>query len=344
MKEKVEDFVEKSAYNHLAHLATPTQGRRRFKTPLPQTLTPIQNDSEAEKQSESRIPQYVHAVSSKQQAQHLCHLSRSPPQMNVDTRPELPLPLIHEQGSDDDDIYSEPRFSGVESRGPMIMPNTSDSDNYVAMTSYDESTKETDLSTPQPGPGAQIVTGVSRKGLKSEKPTTRPKPKKTRTEGSSCGPKTSTVPLQQLVIGANEIQKRKSTLKRAGTTKPLSDQLPPESRSTNSSVDTADYTGGSCTGGEGTGEYTGDSGFGDATPFLKVDIAGSQPTARPTGARPLSASGSGYYKTMGTPDSVEGYITVTRDSNTDQADDWYRPTDVKHMNDDEVEYMYVKMH
>ena len=37
-------------------------------------------------------------------------------------------------------------------------------------------------------------------------------------------------------------------------------------------MDTADYTGGSCTGGEGTGEYTGDSGFGDARAFLKVNV------------------------------------------------------------------------
>jgi hypothetical protein len=273
-------------------------------------------------------------------AQHLYHLSRPTPQLK-DARPELPLPTLHKQGSDDDiycnphdddsDIYNYPHFDGVESRSSTNTPSDSE---YETMSA--ESMQKTTL---QPESAAQMVTGLSGRGIKPEKPAIRPKPTKTRSEGNSSGLIT-TPP----VIGANEIQKRKSTLKRAGTTKPLSDQLPPESRSTNSSVDTADYTGGSCTGGEGTGEYTGDSGFGDATPFLKVDIAGSQPTARPTGARPLSASGSGYYKTMGTPDSVEGYITVTRDSNTDQADDWYRPTDVKHMNDDEVEYMYVKMH
>lgn len=107
------------------------------------------------------------------------------------------------------------------------------------------------------------------------------------------------------MIGASEIKKRKSTLKRA---KPLIEQAPtPES---NSGVDTADYTGGSCTGGEGTGECTGDSGFGDVRPFLKVISQPTAPRSKPAGAEPSSAAE--YYKTLGTPDSVEGYTTVTR--------------------------------
>ena len=117
------------------------------------------------------------------------------------------------------------------------------------------------------------------------------------------------------MIGAGEILERKSTLKKAGNTKPLPEQTSlPESRSANSSdqEDTADYTGESYTGGEDTG----DSGFGDARPFLKVNIAGSQSTARPVRVGPFSASGSGYYKTLGTPDSVEGYATMTRDNSS----------------------------
>ena len=128
------------------------------------------------------------------------------------------------------------------------------------------------------------------------------------------------------MIGAGEIQNRKSTLKKTGSTKPLPEQMSSrESGSTNSSVDSADGTDGSCTGGQGTGECTGDSGFADASTFLKVRVASSQPTVsrpRPSGAEPLPASGSGYYETLGALDSVEGYTTVTsyRDnSNADQA-------------------------
>ena len=118
------------------------------------------------------------------------------------------------------------------------------------------------------------------------------------------------------MIGTGEILERKSTLR---NTKPLPEQTsPPGSRSTNSSNDSADYTDESYTGEEDTG----DSGFGDARPFLKVNIAGSRPTAKPVGVGPSSASGSEYYKTLGTPDSVEGYTTVAsyRDtSGIDQA-------------------------
>ena len=122
------------------------------------------------------------------------------------------------------------------------------------------------------------------------------------------------------VIGADEIQKKKSVLKKAGSAKPLLDL---ESRSTNSSVDSADDSDGSYTGGEGAGECTGDSGFADAKTFLKVKVGSSQPTApspgpRLAGAEP--ASGGGHYTTLGTPDSVEGYTTVTRgNSSADQA-------------------------
>ena len=109
------------------------------------------------------------------------------------------------------------------------------------------------------------------------------------------------------MIGAGEILERKSTLKKAGNTRPEQTSLP-ESRSANSSdqEDTADYTGGSYTGEEDTG----DSGFGDARPFLKVNIAGSQSTARPVRVGPFSASGSGYYKTLGTPDLDDDYICL----------------------------------
>ena len=125
------------------------------------------------------------------------------------------------------------------------------------------------------------------------------------------------------MIGAGEIQNRKSTLKKTGSTKP-----PPEQMTyleSGSSVDSADDSGGSCTGGQGTGECTGDSGFADASTFLKVTVASSQPTVsrpRPSGAEPSPASGSGYYTTLGALDSVEGYTTVTsyRDnSSADQA-------------------------
>jgi hypothetical protein len=283
--------------------------------------TPLKRVEEIMQDAKAQADKLRNLVS---RAQRLYHLSRSTPQSNG-ARSELPLALPHEEGNDDDnDIYSNPCFDGVESKGSTKMPNSSDLGEYVAM--YTEKTTS-DVSTSQPeSAAAQMVTGLSGRGIKPEKPAIRPKPTKTRSEGNSSGLIT-TPP----VIGANEIQKRKSTLKRAGTTKPLSDQLPPESRSTNSSVDTADYTGGSCTGGEGTGEYTGDSGFGDARAFLKVNVTGSQstaPRARPAGAGPSSASGGGYYKTLGTPDLVEGYTTVTGKS-ANQEDELYDcPADV----------------
>ena len=114
------------------------------------------------------------------------------------------------------------------------------------------------------------------------------------------------------VIGVSEFQKRRST----------SLTLPKPQRT--SSVNTADYTGGSCAGGEGTGEYTGDSGFGDVRPFLKVKDASSQRTApipkpRSSGAIRSSVSGREYYKTLGTLPFSEEYTTVTRNSSADQA-------------------------
>ena len=98
-------------------------------------------------------------------------------------RSELPLALPHEEGNDDDnDIYSNPCFDGVESKGSTKMPNSSDLGEYVAM--YTEKTTS-DVSTSQPeSAAAQMVTGLSGRGIKPEKPAIRPKPTKTRSEGT----------------------------------------------------------------------------------------------------------------------------------------------------------------
>ena len=97
----------------------------------------------------------------------------------VGARSELPLALPHEEGSDDDnDIYSNPCFDGLESKGSTKMPNSSDLGEYVAMY-----TEKTTSSTSQPESAAQMVTGLSGRGIKPEKPAIRPKPTKTRSEG-----------------------------------------------------------------------------------------------------------------------------------------------------------------
>lgn len=64
--------------------------------------------------------------------------------------------------------------------------------------------------------GAQMVTGVSGKGIKQEKPVPMPKPTKTRTTGS--GPSITLFTPQQPVIGAGDLQKRKSTLRKSPVT------------------------------------------------------------------------------------------------------------------------------
>lgn len=102
---------------------------------------------------------------------------------HLDSRPDLPLPIPHEQGSDDDDdIYSNPRFDDVESRRSTNMPSNTNNDlgEYVAMCA-----DSTDVSPPQPGSAAQMVIGVSgsSRGIKTDKPVTLPKPTKTRSEG-----------------------------------------------------------------------------------------------------------------------------------------------------------------
>ena len=107
--------------------------------------------------------------------------------MDVDARPELPLPTLHKQGSDDDiycnphdddsDIYNYPHFDRAESRSSTKTPSDSE---YETMSA--ESMQKTTL---QPESAAQMVTGVSGRGMKPEKPLiTRPKPTKARTEGT----------------------------------------------------------------------------------------------------------------------------------------------------------------
>lgn len=109
------------------------------------------------------------------------------------------------------------------------------------------------------------------------------------------------------VIGVGDIQKRKATLKKSTITKSPT-QLPHhEYQSSISSDVECDYTGGSSTEGESTGDGTGDSGIGDVRPFLRVKVTGSQPTT--TGGNLTSGT---YYKTLGTTDVVDGYMTVTR--------------------------------
>lgn len=111
-----------------------------------------------------------------------------------------------------------------------------------------------------------------------------------------------------LAIGADDIQKGKSMLRRASGTK-----LPLES--SDGGFDDADCTGGSCTGEDTS---TGDSGFGDVGPLLKVKpVCKPQPTVQ-LGAKPMSAIATGnYYKRLGTPDYIDYYSTVTTKESCD---------------------------
>ena len=100
------------------------------------------------------------------------HCHNSHVYVGVDTRPDLPLPTPHNQGSDDDniysspsdddnDIYSNPHFDGVEIAKMPVQKTTS-----------------------PPGSAVQMVTGVCERRTKPEKPKTPPKPTKIRIEGT----------------------------------------------------------------------------------------------------------------------------------------------------------------
>ena len=124
------------------------------------------------------------------------------------------------------------------------------------------------------------------------------------------------------VIAPADILKRRSTLKRASIDHAFKSESVVSGRGTSSSreAETADYSGGSqsagyTTGGEGTGDYSGDSGFGDVASLMKVKI-GNHPVPKP---RPRRSEGfhpaakGQYYKTLGTPDPVDSYMSVQRD-------------------------------
>lgn len=110
-----------------------------------------------------------------------------------------------------------------------------------------------------------------------------------------------------LAIGADDIQKGKSMLRRASGTKLSSDGC----------SDDADCTGGSCTGEDTS---TGDSGFGDVGPLLKVKtVRKPQPTVQ-TEAKLMSATATdNYYKRLGSPDYIEYYSTVTTKDSCDNG-------------------------
>ena len=109
---------------------------------------------------------------------------KSRPSMQRKSSLPIQLSTACKQPSDDDDIYSSPCFEDAENKGVVKgdgVAGESDSDEYVQMTIQ--------TSTPQPGDAdttehrAQMVTGLSGKGTKPDKPATRPKPNKPRTEG-----------------------------------------------------------------------------------------------------------------------------------------------------------------
>lgn len=96
-------------------------------------------------------------------------------------------------------------------------------------------------------------------------------------------------------------------LRRASGTK-----LPLES--SDGGFDDADCTGGSCTGEDTS---TGDSGFGDVGPLMKVKpVRKPQPTVQPD-TKPIATDN--YYKRLGTPDYIDYYSTVTTKESNDNG-------------------------
>ena len=91
------------------------------------------------------------------------------------------IPTYHKQASDDDDddIYSCPRFDGKENRSVASEGEYIDMRNIV-----NEQQTDGGVYVGSTQQGAQMVTGVSGKGIKQEKPVPMPKPTKTRTTGT----------------------------------------------------------------------------------------------------------------------------------------------------------------
>ena len=93
----------------------------------------------------------------------------------------------------------------------------------------------------------------------------------------------------------------KSSLKRTGS---LKQSVASRDIASYRDEGTADYTGGS------TGDYTDDSGFAEVKSLMKVP-----PVPKPRKnkrSEVLSTGESMYYKTLGTPDPVDCYMTVQR--------------------------------
>ena len=180
----------------------------------------------------------------------------------------------------------------------------------------------------------QMVTGVPVRGAKLDKPATRPKPTKTRTvAGTAGGPRVSPprptpqapgksiikklghdiaslTSLLSSVIDASDIQKKMSTLRKAGSTTKSSDHQLATSKRYSVSRD-------------GTGDSTGDSGFAEASTLLRVELGDSKRAAARKLPGPPPAEKPAYYKSLGSPDSAdECYVEATR-GNCNLQPGWY---------------------
>jgi hypothetical protein len=224
---------------------------------------------------------------------------------------------VFDQGAEEnDDIYSVPHFDDGASVHSSDSKSSSPDYTYVEPLELQQLQASATLTKP----AAQMVTGLSaaRGGTKQEKPATLPKPSKTRTEGAtySVSPRVNphSVPQKPPVIAVTDLQKKKLTLRRSGDARQPGGcpQSSVRTSTSFSSTESSDSTGGSSyTGEDATGNT--DSGFADSKSFLKVPVGrGSKQSLQPT---VLGNGGeSTYYKTLGTPDSLDGYTTVIRDS------------------------------